>query len=349
MREAGGRPDVTVVVATRNRAALLPHCLASLLEQETTSRFEVVVVDNGSDDDTAEVIRAWAERDARIRGVLEPMVGLSRAKNAGIEDARGELVLFTDDDVILDSAWIEAYVSFFARRRPEPRTLAGGPVLPLPHDLSVWPTWLDDAAKPDLPGLFHGTEERALGRFDYIWGANMAARAELFAELGGFDEGLGRSDELRGTFEDVELNERVAEAGGECHYLPAAVVHHRVDVGATRPRMIVRKAFNRGANDFLRAARGSYYAPSARVPSGRALSAGVLALRLPIWLAGALLFRLTRRRGAFELARRSAWAAGWCLAVSVNEGRTGAGALKRLALVARAIALEATPAEANHL
>ena len=228
------------------------------MEQETSSRFEVVVVDNGSEDGTADVIRGWAERDPRIRGVLEPAVGLSRAKNAGIEEARGELVLFTDDDVILDSAWIEAYVSFFARRRHEPRTLVGGPVLPLPHDLSAWPSWLDDAARVDLPGIFHGSEERALGRFDYLWGANMAARGELFAELGGFDEGLGRSDDVRGTFEDVELNERVAEAGGECRYLPAAVVHHRVDAGATRPRMIVRKAFNRGANDFLRAGRGSY-------------------------------------------------------------------------------------------
>ena len=267
--ESGGRPDVSVVVATRNRAALLPHCLASLLEQETSSRFEVVVVDNGSEDGTADVIRGWAERDPRIRGVLEPAVGLSRAKNAGIEEARGELVLFTDDDVILDSAWIEAYVSFFARRRHEPRTLVGGPVLPLPHDLSAWPSWLDDAARVDLPGLFHGSEERALGRFDYIWGANMAARGELFAELGGFDEGLGRSDDLRGTFEDVELNERVTDAGGECRYLPAAVVHHRVDVDAARPRMIVRKAFNRGANDFLRAERGSFYAPSAPVPRKR--------------------------------------------------------------------------------
>ena len=170
-------PDVTVVVATRNRATLLPHCLASLLEQETSSRFEVVVVDNGSEDGTADVIRGWAERDPRIRGVLEPAVGLSRAKNAGIEEARGELVLFTDDDVILDSGWIEAYVSFFARRRHETRTLVGGPVLPLPHDLAAWPSWLDGAARVDLPGLFHGSEERALGRFDYLWGANMAARA----------------------------------------------------------------------------------------------------------------------------------------------------------------------------
>ena len=342
--EWDGRPDVRVVVATRNRAALLPHCLASLLEQETSSRFEVVVVDNGSDDGTADVIRGWAERDPRIRGVLEPAVGLSRAKNAGIEEARGELVLFTDDDVILDSAWIEAYVSFFARRRHEPRTLVGGPVLPLPHDLLAWPGWLDEAASVDLPGLFHGSEERALGRFDYIWGANMAARGELFAELGGFDEGLGRSDDLRGTFEDVELNERVADAGGECRYLPAAVVHHRVDIDAARPRMIVRKAFNRGANDFLRAERDSFYAPSAPVPGARIPAALVLALRLVTWLAAALAFRLTRRRDVFELARRSAWAAGWCLALSVDGGRAGGNAIRRFALLGRSAALRATPA-----
>ena len=192
-------PDVTVVVATRNRAALLPYCLASLVEQETSSRFEVVVVDNGSEDGTADVIRGWASatRGFAVCSSL-PSASAGRRTRAS-EEARGELVLFTDDDVILDSAWIEAYVSFFARRRHEPRTLVGGPVLPLPHDLSAWPTWLDEAARVDLPGIFHGSEERALGRFDYIWGANMAARGELFAELGGFDEGLGRSDDVRGT------------------------------------------------------------------------------------------------------------------------------------------------------
>jgi hypothetical protein len=107
--------------------------------------------------------------------------------------------------------------------------------------------------------------------------------------------------------------------------------------------MIVRKAFNRGANDYLRAERDSFYAPSAPVPSKRIPAAFVLALRLVTWLAAALAFRLTRRRDVFELARRSAWAAGWCLALSVDGERAGGNAIRRFALLGRSIALRATP------
>ena len=204
---------------------------------------------------------------------------------------------FTDDDVLLDPGWIEAYAAFFAHRPHEPRTLAGGPVLPIAHDLAPWPPWLSEAASADLPGLYHGSEERRLGRFDYLWGANMAARRELFDEVGGFDEGLGRSGDQRGSFEDVELTERVAAAGGECRYCPAAVVYHPVGAEDVRPRALVRKAFNRGANDFLRAGRGSYVQPSAQVPRTRLGAALSLPWLLTAWATGATAFRFTHGPG----------------------------------------------------
>ena len=341
---ADAQPELSVVVATRNRADLLPSCLGSLTAQTTAAQLEIVVVDNGSEDDTSTVVRNWARRDPRIGLVVEPAIGLSQAKNAGIRNVLASIVAFTDDDVILDPRWVEAYVAFFRDRPYEPLVLAGGPVLPIAPDLSRWPSWLSDAAQVDLPRVHHGSEERLLGRFDYLWGANMAARRELFDRIGGFDETLGPSGDLRGSFEDVELNERVAAAGGECVYLPGAIVHHRVGWASVRPRAVVNQAFNRGANDVLRAGRGSYFEPSTRVPATRLAAAAGLPLGLAAWTGCAVAFRIARRPGLFEVVRRSAWASGWCLATSCarHSGR-GPGLLRRLGLLGRALALRATP------
>ena len=229
-----------------------------LLKQTTDARFEVVVVDNASDDTTPEVVRRHAESDPRIRRVEETVVGLSRAKNAGISNARGELLLFTDDDVVLVDSWVAAYVDFFRTSRPGP-VLAGGPVLPIAHDLSAWPAWITASGTVELPRLYHGEVPRRLGEFEWLWGGNMAAPRRLFDAIGGFDESIGVSGVQRGTFEDVELVQRVVAHGGECWYVPAAVIYHRTAAEATRPRVVAGKAFTRGANDVLRHRRGSHY------------------------------------------------------------------------------------------
>jgi GT2 family glycosyltransferase len=230
------------------------------------------VVDNASDDTTPEVVRRHAESDPRIRRVEATVVGLSRAKNAGISNARGELLLFTDDDVVLVDRWIAAYVDFFRTPRPGP-VLAGGPVLPIAHDLSPWPAWITASGIVELPRLYHGEVPRRLGEFEWLWGGNMAAPRRLFDAMGGFDESIGVSGEQRGTFEDVELVQRVAAHGGECWYLPAAAIYHRTAPEATRPRAVAANAFTRGANDVLRHRRGSHYEPSLRVPTKPLLAA----------------------------------------------------------------------------
>ncbi|MDP8908480.1 MAG: glycosyltransferase, partial [Chloroflexota bacterium] len=303
--------DVTVVVATRNRATLLPACIAALSRQKTDAHFELVVVDNGSQDATAEIARAWAQRDPRVRLVQEAAVGVSGAKNAGIRSARGDLVLFTDDDVVLPDGWIAAFVDFFRTPRATP-VLAGGPVLPIAQDLSPWPAWITASGTAELPRLYHGDKPRRLGEYDWLWGANMAAPRRVFDAIGAFDETIGVSGDRRGTFEDVELVQRVAAHGGESWYLPAAVLYHPTPTEAARPQTLAGKAFNRGANDVLRDRRGSVYERSLPVP--RAQLAGALAAPplLAAWMLAAVAFRATGHPSAFELARRCAWGAGWC-------------------------------------
>jgi len=335
--------DVSVVLATRNRAGFLVDALRCLTAQECDARYEVVVVDNASTDSTADAIREWSRRDARIRSVAEPTVGLSRAKNTGIRAAQGRLILFTDDDVVLDEGWISAYVRFFSQGH-DSMTIAGGPVLPIPADLSQWPSWVCPQARPDLPSLFYGDLERALTRFEWLWGANMAAPKEVFAALGRFEETFGRGAQLD-TFEDVELVDRLRDAGGSAWYCPDAAIHHRVDPRKTRPRVMLLNAFNRGCSDRAKEHVGIYYEPEGRIPSSR-LAAGFV---LPAVLGGlaiwTTLFRLTGHPQTFDRARRTSWRAGWCMwAICGDSVRRRARVVRSLVLTARRVAFRVTPA-----
>jgi glycosyltransferase involved in cell wall biosynthesis len=239
---------VTVIVCTRNRAHYLPDCLKSLSLQNCETPFEVLVVDNGSSDSTPAVIQEWCLKDKRFRTTLEPRVGLSAAKNTGVRLARGQLLLFTDDDVILDRGWVRAYVTFFARGR-EDSIFAGGPIFPVPHDLEDWPKWFDSCALADL-GLLDYRDERPLGRREYVWGANMGIPACTFSRLGSWDEDVGRRGEARGTFEDTEYQDRARAAGGTTWFCPAATLRHRWPRAEITPSRILRTAFTRGRNEF---------------------------------------------------------------------------------------------------
>src|SRR5207249_6759002 len=127
-------PAVSVIVSTRKRAHHLPEVLRTLAAQECNVPFEVIVIDNGSTDGTSALLDAWCRRDPRFRTACEPRVGLSRGKNAGIRMARAPLLVFTDDDMRVDPRWVESYRRLFAGHE-DALMLAGGPIVPIPHDL----------------------------------------------------------------------------------------------------------------------------------------------------------------------------------------------------------------------
>jgi GT2 family glycosyltransferase len=299
---------VSVIVCTRNRAQYLHTCFESLALQNCDTLFEVVVVDNGSTDNTAAVIQEWCRKDARFRTTREPRVGLSAAKNTGVRLARGRLLLFTDDDVVVDQHWIRTYVDFFGRRG-EQSIIAGGPIVPIPHDLGAWPDWFDACALPDLGLLDYGVE-RPLGRQEYVWGANMAVPASNFSELGSWDESVGRRGETRGTFEDTEYQDRVRAAGGTTWFCPFAKVHHRWPRPDLTPSRVLRTAFTRGRNafwkDVLIQKEAGVFAP--RRDYVRCL---VLLVRsLGAFTFWSLVFRSSWKQDHFVRTHGAAWSAG---------------------------------------
>jgi GT2 family glycosyltransferase len=342
-------PAISVVISTRNRAAYLPDVLGSLAAQAGAVPFEVVVVDNGSTDGTPALLADWCRRDPRFRATSEPRPGLSRGKNAGIRAAAAPLLLFTDDDTRVAPTWIQAYHDFFARHRSEV-LLAGGPIVPIPHDLGSWPAWFDEAALADA-GLLEYREERPLGRFEYVWGANMGVPRALFDRFGWWEERAGLQGEARVTtqdsafFEDTEFQDRAKKGGGEVWFCPAAAVRHRVARGTITPRRIAATAFTRGRND-LCARELPRWGEERLIPKVNALGClAVLAGSLASWSVWASVFRLSGWGGAFERARLAAFAAGR----SLDSLRAGRGSMMlfqaagRLAFPARRLLLRFLP------
>ncbi|MEZ3177330.1 glycosyltransferase [Streptomyces pimonensis] len=233
--EAGGGgepPYASVVVATRERAGQLARALDSLLAQEHP-RFEIVVVDNAPmTDGTRELVeRKYGER---VRYVCEPAPGLAVAHNRGLAVARGEVIAFTDDDVVADARWLTELTAPFAA---DPRLgCTTGLILPArlrtPAQVLLeshggfakgfTPTTYDPGDPPRDEPLF----PFAAGRFGS--GANMAFRTEVLRAVGGFDPATGAGTPARGG-DDLYGFVRVLAQGHRLHYTPYALVwhHHR--------------------------------------------------------------------------------------------------------------------------
>ena len=228
---------ISVIIATHNRRNLLRECLAHLGVQSYRPGDEVIVVNNGSTDDSRNVIADHARTfPVPLRYLEENEPGKSHAVAAALRVATGDVLAFTDDDVNVDRLWLDA----IRRAMTDPAiTLIGGPVAPRWERRA--PAWLRGAVDgygtltAPLALLNFGPDVVELGPRTVL-GANLAVRREVFVSVGGFAHHLGK---LRGTLltgEDRELCRRVQAAGFRAVYCPDMRVRHWVPAGRTRIR-----------------------------------------------------------------------------------------------------------------
>ncbi|HVH17419.1 MAG TPA: glycosyltransferase [Myxococcota bacterium] len=274
----------SVVVPTRNRAASLARMLASLADAEPPrATWEIVVVDNGSDDDTQHVIARFRDR-LPLRGVLEPRAGVSHARNAGIAAAAGNYLIWTDDDVTVCRSWLRSYESGF---EANPRAaFFGGPIRP--RFVGEPPSWVLEQL-PFVTSAYAGLEVMtpvlpldALSK-QLPFGANMAVRAaEQRQHL--FDPGLGRQPWRHGILsgEETSVLKRIAAAGGTGVWLPDAGVDHWIEPDRQTLDYLHRYWVGMG---YLAALRGIQNGRIADARAQRRLSRRVAWKRSLYWMA----------------------------------------------------------------
>lgn len=221
--------DATILICTFNRAAQLDQTLQSIAALHAPDlRWDVLVIDNNSADDTRRVVQAHqVVFPVPLTYVFEERQGKSHALNTGLQRARASVIVFTDDDVRVQQGWLEAAVRPLMQY-PEV-AYTGGPVRP------IWgrrpPLWLDFAGNlggtiaikdhGPHPFIFEDRRRTALG-------VNMAVRRELFNRIGGFRPDLGRSGKSLLGQEQAEFFYRSRAVGARGLYAPDMVLDHHV-------------------------------------------------------------------------------------------------------------------------
>jgi GT2 family glycosyltransferase len=214
-------PLISVIIPTWNGAHHLPTCLNSLRRQSYTN-FEVIVVDNGSTDGSLGLL----ERDySEVRVVALPENrGFAGGVNAGIRQARGEIVAVFNNDAEADTRWLEELAEALARH---PEAGMATPKVLLFDRRDVIHTVGDFYGVNGVPGN-RGVWQQDEGQFDreeYVFGAAGVAaayRRAMLNQVGLFDE------DLISYCEDVDLAWRAQLAGWKCVYVPKAVVYHKL-------------------------------------------------------------------------------------------------------------------------
>jgi len=218
--------EVSVVIPTYNRSALLRDAVNSVLGQDTRIPFEIIIVDNNSQDDTADVVRSIT--DPRVRYVLEREQGNAHARNRGVVEATAAVIAFIDDDVTVASDWLTSLKQALDSR-PD-LSFVGGKVLP------QWdgppPSWLTPEHWAPLAVLDYGPDELIIAGNSPrgLLTANIAFRRSVFAEVGTFSPHLQRVKNFIGSMEDTEFLMRVCRSGKQGMYLPSMIASAPVDV-----------------------------------------------------------------------------------------------------------------------
>jgi glycosyltransferase involved in cell wall biosynthesis len=236
---------ISVVVPTYNRARFVVRTITSLIEQ-TLAPVDIVVVDNGSTDDTAAVVHDMKSSVKRLRHILEPQLGVSRVRNRGAAEASGNLVAFLDDDAVASPHWLEALADA-ALSLPSAAAFAGPIGLRWTRSAPAWVQGLEGwYGRFDL-----GEERKTIDYPLYPFASNVAFRREAFLSAGGFPVELGPRGGHRIANEEDGLFRRVAERGWTVVYEPTALVYHWVHAERLSRRYLLRRSFTQGKSDVL--------------------------------------------------------------------------------------------------
>ena len=263
----------TVALCTHNHADRLVRTLADLRAlRAPDAPWELLFVDNGCTDGTPELLghETWPG-DWQVRVVREEKLGLSNARNCGLREARGDYVIFIDDDETPDPDWLRAFERLVQDHSPD---AFGGRISVLFE--GERPIWLTDELLGFLGELNRADADVELTEPGMSFhGGNFGVRRTVGLDIGAFDPDLGRKGSDNTGGEEIDFYRRLREGGFKVWWTPDAVIFHRIQTGKLRRGYFLDLHYRQGRMEAIRR-RGS----ASRVPPkylipqlGRALQA----------------------------------------------------------------------------
>jgi glycosyltransferase involved in cell wall biosynthesis len=233
--------EISVVVPTIGRESLI-ECLISIKEQ-SYENYEVIVT--GLSKETETIVNSFG-----FNFLLSPVASVSKQRNLGIDNSRGNIIAFIDDDAIADKEWLSNLIKHY---KDEEVASVGGKVIP--RISGKIPEFLKDLP----PGIFKGFIGETLLEFTsstvidkpLLWASNFSVRKTIFDKIGLFDEELGRSiGNLMGE-EETDIQRRILKEGFKIIYEPNSIVTHLVDEERLTKLWFLERSFWQGYSEIL--------------------------------------------------------------------------------------------------
>ena len=246
---------LSVIICTYNREKYLYNVLKSIVENDVpNAMYEIVLVNNNSTDSTEQECRRFAADfpDVRFRYFVESRQGLSYARNRGITESTGDIVVFVDDDALVNNAYLQTYADFFEKHPCV--EAAGGPIIPQYE--TAEPAWMSHYTKALITGYkYLGDKAREFPKGDYPGGGNAAYRTSVFKRVGLFNVELGRKgDSLIGA-EEKDIFDKMTSHGMRFYYLPTAILYHLIPEKKLTDDYFNRLTYAIGRSERLRTLR----------------------------------------------------------------------------------------------
>lgn len=235
---------LSVVMPTFNRAAMLRQTLQAFCRLDVDVDWEILVIDNGSSDATANVVAEVNADALPLRYLYESRQGKNHANNLGIEHARGSILVFCDDDITPNPDWLQQIVA--STERWPNHVFFGGRVLP-----QFPPNTYQFIRYCDFSSYVYAIQDLEIPEGEYPVaaspnGPNCWVRAKVFQDGMRYDGSIGPKGRGRVSGSELEFFTRLAAEGHRPIYVPSATVHHRIQPSQTTFSYLLRRSFASG-------------------------------------------------------------------------------------------------------
>jgi len=243
---------LSIIICTYNRSNYLYSVLKSIAENDfPVEKYEIVLINNNSTDNTEnECVRFQNDfPQVNFRYSVEKNQGLSYARNRGINEAKGEILVYVDDDAFVNKEYLQTYTDFFEQNQSA--VAAGGAILPVYETKE--PSWISHFTKQLVTGyLYLGNKIKKFEKSKYPGGGNAAYRREVFDKIGYFNVDLGRKGNNLIGSEEKDLFDKMTQMGMSFYYLPNAILYHIIPEKKLTKEYFNQLTFSIGKSERLR-------------------------------------------------------------------------------------------------